>query len=180
MGHRLLIFAGAGASTAVNRKQFPTTRDFFAQLPPTITSNKLFQWVKDFLQAGDPDHAIDIEEILWELQLLRDFAESARSGKGIVGHSIRGGVIATLILGQGHNLGHFDAVIGNTESQCNSLIDDINAIVYDLYNYEPTADELEVNWSYLLRELRKADIQADFLRQTMTSQLKRQFPSIQI
>jgi hypothetical protein len=162
MGQRLLIFAGAGASTAVNPAQFPTTRGFFAQLPPEITSNDLFRWVKDFLQAGDSERAIDIEQILWELQQLRDFAESAQAGEGIVGHSFRGGGIAALILGPGHTLPNFGVVISKTVVQCNSLIDDINAIVYDLYNHEPTPDELEGNWSHLLGELRKAKIQADF------------------
>lgn len=162
MGQRLLIFAGAGASTAVNHARFPTTLNFFAQLPPKITSNHLFQWVKDFLQAGDSERAIDIEEILWELQLLRDFAKSVQSGEGIVGHSFHGRGLATLLLGSGFGLGHFGDVIGSTLALCNSLIDDINAIVYDLYNYEPTPDELEGNWSYLLRALQKAKIQTDF------------------
>jgi hypothetical protein len=37
-----------------------------------------------------------------------------------------------------------------------TLIGEINAVVYDLYNYEPTADDLKDNWLYLLDKLSRA------------------------
>ncbi|MCP5348021.1 MAG: hypothetical protein R3F41_10425 [Gammaproteobacteria bacterium] len=58
---RIVVFAGAGASKAVAPEKYPTTVEFFDDLPEEITSNKLFQQVVEFLKEDSGKGPIDIE-----------------------------------------------------------------------------------------------------------------------
>ncbi|MGL4574658.1 MAG: SIR2 family protein [Burkholderiaceae bacterium] len=148
---QLIIFAGAGASAAVNFDNYPTTVGFRNRLPLNITSNPLFGFVEHFLQhevkEGEPP--FDIEKILWALQaFVKDLSFSFRQDS-LAAYLIRSGQLGALI---GTN------VAGNVQSFLNQghyagerLMSEINAIVYDLYNREPTQTELEANWIPLLK-----------------------------
>lgn len=161
MTTRTLVFAGAGASTAINRSRFPTTKDFFDQLPERILSNELFKMIVRFLRNDDIERVIDIEEVLWELRNLRRFAYAVRDGSDIVGHALQNDQLATLALGQGHNFNHFSSAIAQTANIADKLNDQINAVVYDLYSHEPAAAELKNNWSHLITKLRAINCLAD-------------------
>jgi PAS domain-containing protein len=161
MNRRALIFAGAGASTAVSREHFPTTRDFFEKLPESIKSHRLFGFVQSFLRQSDADRVIDIEEILWELETLRRFTRAAQIGEGIVGHALRSAQLAKLVLDHTAHFSHLDQTLATTQALCDGLIDEINAAVYDLYDHEPSDEELKNNWSYFFTKLRTANCDAD-------------------
>lgn len=143
MTFRTLVFAGAGASTAISRTQFPTTKVFFEKLPDAILSNQLFQMIVSFLKRDDSERVIDIEEVLWELRKLRQFSISVTEGSDVVGYALRGDRLATLVLGQGHNFAHFSSAISHMATIANQLNDEINAVVYDLYSHEPSATDLK-------------------------------------
>ena len=161
MSMRALIFAGAGASTAVSREHFPTTRDFFERLPESVTSNRLFGLVQDFLRRNEPSRVIDIEEILWELETIRRFADAAITGEGIIGYALHDAKLAQLAYDPNANFGHLNQTVASTRSLCTDLIGKINAVVYDLYDHEPADEELKHNWTYLFDKIRTADWTAD-------------------
>ena len=76
MSKNILIFAGAGASKAVNSTEFPTTLEFFEKLPTKITETPLFQQAVSFIQSQKEDKVVDIEEVLWTLQDLFKFGHA--------------------------------------------------------------------------------------------------------
>jgi hypothetical protein len=47
-----VIFAGAGASKAVNPEKYPTTVEFFDKLPPAIKESSIFGSIVDFLKQS--------------------------------------------------------------------------------------------------------------------------------
>lgn len=159
----IVIFAGAGASKAVNSDNFPTTIEFFSRLPDRINSNDLFKFVVSFLSQKSPDKQIDIEEILWELQSLRDFCSSYTKQDSIVGYSLaKERILKQVIKRQGQpTFGHLSETLGITKTVCDSLISDINSVVYDLYSYEPEEAELKDNWIYLIDKLGKSKLNYD-------------------
>ena len=75
MNKRMTIFAGAGASKAVDPDQYPTTVEFFDGLPIFVTTNLLFKSVVALLMQDDKNRILDIEIILWKLSELLSFCE---------------------------------------------------------------------------------------------------------
>ena len=75
MNKRMTIFAGAGASKAVDPDQYPTTVEFFDGLPIFVTTNLLFKSVVALLMQDDKNRILDIEIILWKLSELFSFCE---------------------------------------------------------------------------------------------------------
>src|SRR5262245_43169983 len=77
----LIIFAGAGASRGVSEK-YPTALDFLRQLPQVVTNLPLYKLLHLHFTEQQPNDAIDIETILWELgrlvDTLRELAEQPR------------------------------------------------------------------------------------------------------
>lgn len=71
----MTIFAGAGASKAIDPDQYPTTVEFFDRLPISVTTNLLFESVVALLMQDDKNRILDIEIILWELSELLSFCE---------------------------------------------------------------------------------------------------------
>ena len=69
-GHRekeegmILVFSGAGGSAAVDPGQYPTTREFFNQLPKEIKNNPLFSSVRALLAQHYKKVEPDIEDVL--------------------------------------------------------------------------------------------------------------------
>jgi len=47
----ILVFAGAGASSAVDHDKYPTTVEFFKRLPSEIKNDKLFSEIEKFLRT---------------------------------------------------------------------------------------------------------------------------------
>jgi SIR2-like domain len=148
---RVLVFAGAGASKAVNSDSFPTTKEFFDELLSPITDDTLFQFCLEYIKSFNNDDTVDIEQVLWALQSLYEFYGNISNPKDISGYSIKNNLIDKLF--QGHNTGHLLGISVNIRQRIGDLIDSINQIVYDLYAYEPSKAELENNWIELILNL---------------------------
>jgi hypothetical protein len=155
MDKHALIFAGAGASKAVNRDRFPTTVEFFERLPDNIKNDELFRLTVEYLSRSDSQKIIDIEEVLWELQNLREFCSSYERSDCFVGFGLGRSRLTNTYFGPGQNTGMLDQTIAHAGSACNALIENINASVYDFYSHEPSQSELKDNWLLLLSYLRK-------------------------
>lgn len=165
-----IIFAGAGASKAVNSERYPTTVEFFERLPDPVRNSGLFRMAEQYLKKSDPERILDIEEVLWELQSLRAFSEQQTQEGNFVGYALRNGRLAHLLFGTNHNFNHLDVTLASVYGELENLIGSINATVYDFYDYEPSEDELSDNWLYLFSSMRKTDWDLIYLRQTMTWQ----------
>ena len=155
-GKRGIVFAGAGASAAVDRDNFPTTADFFKRLPETISDDSIFKLVEGFLRKGDTDAIIDIEDILWNLQSLRGFLNSTSSGADIVGYAIAKERLLKTI-NPGWNFGHLSQAKPSLISSIDAIISAINSQVYDLYGETPSIEKLRPNWISLLDLMSKLE-----------------------
>lgn len=145
---RVLIFAGAGASKGVSPQNFPTTVEFFEQIPSDIKRNKYFELVSEYLMADKGTSVIDIEMILWALQQLRDDFLSI-SGKGsVTGFAFSSEFVNRVI--DSRNVGHINQISAAVVSEVDQLMGNINGLVYNLYSYEPAQSELEQNWINLI------------------------------
>jgi SIR2-like domain len=155
MPKKVVVFAGAGASKAVNSEHFPTTLEFFERLPEKIKADPLFQIVTGYLARSDGKRQIDIEEVLWELQELRAFSDAYRAQSSLIGYGLNKNRFLHLSYQpqQNQSLGALDAVINGSGQRADKLIGEINAIVYDLYSFEPSQVDLSDNWLYLLERL---------------------------
>lgn len=142
------IFAGAGASKAVNAERFPTTKEFFDELLPPITDDNLFQFCLQYIRSLNDVETIDIEQVLWTLQSLFEYYENLLNPNDISGYALKHNLVDQLF--RGHNTGHLLQISENMRDKIGGLIDSINQIVYDLYAYEPTIDELKSNWIQLI------------------------------
>lgn len=156
---RVLVFAGAGASKAVNSSQFPTTKEFFDRLSPRTTDDQIFQFALNYLRSQEGLDTVDIEHVLWALQELYDFYLKIESGKGLGGYATKYDLIGQLF--PRHNVGHLLQLTPQMRSRVGTLISSINEIVYDLYGYEPTPDELNDNWSELIARLDGVGVRLD-------------------
>ncbi|MDX8356131.1 SIR2 family protein [Sphingopyxis terrae] len=154
---KVVIFAGAGASKAVSSDKFPTTIEFFDRLPDRIKSNDMFRLVESFFAEKKPNQQIDIEEILWELQSLKDFCSSYSKQDTMIGYSLaRERILKLVIRRQGSaNFGLLSESLSQTKSICENLISEINSVVYDLYSHEPLENDLKDNWIYLIDKLER-------------------------
>jgi hypothetical protein len=148
---RVLVFAGAGASKAVSPDKFPTTQEFFEDLASPITSDPLFAFAMRYLSSIGSGDIIDIEQVLWSLQNLYQFYDNMSNSKTIAGYSFDQRLLENLF--PNNNAGHLPSLSSQIKSQIGNLIGKINQIVYDLYSYEPTPEELEGNWIRLISEL---------------------------
>lgn len=156
----LLIFAGAGASKAVNKEQFPTTVAFFDGLPEIIFTDPLFNISLEYIKSIEKVDTVDIEHVLWSLQKLSEFYGSISAPTDIAGFAISTGLTARIF--PGANDGNLPSICSQLKSKIDKLISDINAIVYNLYAYEPNEEELENNWISLLNRIRLSDEISDF------------------
>ena len=150
----ILVFAGAGGSAAVNPDQYPTTVEFFKRLPGDITQEPLFVKIREFLEAqkgqGQP---IDIEEVLWNLDELRDYFKASCDTNAIPGWIMANQRINQLI-GSPDLSNILNGMRQLEENQIKILKGKINALVYDFYAQHPSDDEL-TDWVQLLKGLAK-------------------------
>jgi len=142
----LTIFAGSGASSAVNETTYPTTKRFFEQLPKNVTKQRLFQLLLEFSQGQRQGGLVDVEQLLWYIgELLDGLAPLSTDGH-----------IAAWFAGQNrlHNLVRrkFDSratfeLLKEAAKMGADLRDAINRRVYDHYGSQPRAEELAKTWT---------------------------------
>ena len=154
----ILVFAGAGASNAVDCKQYPTTVGFFESVPPEIASNPQFTAACEFLSFQDVGINRDIESVLGALSQVRDYsAKSCDTGSFPGWMFVPGtGRLRRFNPNSGFNpdafLSHFVPEMEAIVKTIDSLKDDINALVYQFYASEPNKSKLK-NWITLILEL---------------------------
>lgn len=148
-----IVFAGAGASFAVNKAKLPTTQQFFDKLPVDITESKLFSYVRKFLQAKLGSDVIDIEQVLWAMKAVRDAVAPfhVEPEETFWDALIRRGWASSLVANldaqaAASRFRELDGVVSGLEKA-------INAQVFSHYSYRPTKAELAPNWGRLLNAL---------------------------
>lgn len=157
---RIMLFAGAGASKAVDSVSYPTTIEFFERLPDEIRSDPQFIFVERFLRQGTDDKIIDVEEVLWGLQTLLDLCRSVQIGKTLVGHALFSNRLANLADGRWTH-GNLGEAADQLSYQFSNIISKINAVVYDLYGEAPNLKDIRDNWIKLLKPLFVDEVQLD-------------------
>lgn len=162
MSKNVLIFAGAGASKAVNSAEFPTTLEFFEKLPTEITGTQLFQQVVGFIRTQKSDEVVDIEEVLWTLQNLLSFCNDYVHNSTFTAFMLQDNRLAQP-LGAGHAFGSLDGAIRRGLTEVERLVSQINARVYELYAHEPDESALRTNWIPLLNELKSREWRTDII-----------------
>ena len=158
----ILVFAGAGASAAVDRNQYPTTAEFFARLPSEITNKPWFKAVSEFLVEKYEDQTVDIEDLLETLREMQDFCKNAHDTSTISGRMLcptedRLRNIDREGRGNLHRE-HRQILIGFLRSDDRSLEllqKEINALVYELYAALPSEAKLYC-WKRLLTRISTA------------------------
>ena len=151
----ILVFVGAGGSAAVDPEQYPTTVEFFNRLPGDITEDALFIKVSNFLKGRKGGEPIDIEEVLWNLDELRDYFQISRNTKAIAGWIMAENRINQLINNVG-DLSNLRNGMSNWGPQIQNLKNNINAQVYNFYATNPDPEKLS-DWVHLLKELAELD-----------------------
>lgn len=144
------MFAGAGASKAVNADGYPTTADFFKRLPEQITGTPFFQSLMEFLRSrGRPSLELDIEVVLWHLSELRDQLWAMARSDRFLGWLLDNERLLK-ITGGGGRLGVAKHVAQEGLPTLNRVIDAINRQVFDLYKRQPEDAELLGTWRPVL------------------------------
>lgn len=145
-----LIFAGAGASKAVDGESYPTTVEFFKRLPKDITSDKIFSDLLLFLSSQLKAPVVDVEQVLWMLGELKTQCRALASNDTPLGWLFSGNRINNLMAGGGdHQSSAKTASL--IREHVTALESNINRMVYDLYDRVPSAEQLDGNWKPLLQ-----------------------------
>lgn len=150
----ILVFVGAGGSTAVDPEQYPTTKVFFERLPHEIKKNALFSHIHTFLQSKKKGGEIDIEDILEALGELQETSKKIGDPNSIVGKAMQGQLGPINGYQEFNTCQNSMAVWG--ENEIAPLKDRINEQVYAFYGTRPDPTKLSV-WRRLLKGLKEID-----------------------
>jgi len=148
-----VVFAGAGASTAVDAQQYPTTTAFFDRLPKAITKSPAFTVLTKRLQIRAGERRLDIEDVLWALNELRSWCELSTDSNGIVGTLCQGSELAVMS-GHSADMGNVQQMLRMLNDRLRELEGGINALVHEYYAERPSEESLASNWLPLLKVLR--------------------------
>ncbi len=130
----ILVFTGAGASSAVSAQKYPTTIEYFNKLENGIINLPLFKVaVRDIKAKSEP---LDIENVLFRLGLL----ETQLKQKSHINEY----------------LDFYDLVLESCKlaPDLSNLVDQINQKVFAFYGQVPEKEELEDNWLKLFQILK--------------------------
>ena len=153
----ILVFVGAGGSAAVDPEQYPTTVEFFNRLPNNITRDSLFSLIHEFLEYQKDEQTIDIEEILWTLDELRDYCETVLNTETISGWLMVGNRINRVIENAPGLSELLNGMRRLEERQIETLKHKINVLVYDFYATIPSDDKLS-DWIQLIQGLTEHEL----------------------
>ncbi|MCY4438343.1 MAG: SIR2 family protein [Chloroflexi bacterium] len=167
----ILVFAGAGASAAVNPEQYPTTTEFFSRVPSEIRKSPWFREASLFLKSVDNDSRIDIEKVLGTLAEMRDYCTKSSDTTAFPGWVLQPGQnrfsrLAETSEGELIDYDPFASLNDILESMkktvrsLDELEDDINRLVYELYAARPNHEALET-WVNLLQFLHRHDLHTE-------------------
>ena len=152
----ILVFAGAGASYAVNCEQYPTTAEFFKRVPDQIRQTPWFGAASEFLKNRESGRIVDIEDLIGVLSEMEDHCanhfdeasftkwmydppfERIRKINPRNRDHLQGGNLSTLI-----------STMRQDASSLEKLQRDIDALVYGFYGSNPDEKDL-ADWLLLL------------------------------
>lgn len=158
MDGKIVIFAGAGASKAVS-SSYPTTVEFFKNLPESIKEQKFFVAAEDYIKKQGHKGAVDIEMILWELQKL------VRLGRAIEEPGFVQWMLSSQrlpkMLGRSTAISSSLDVLRESKNKVESLVSEINEYVYNFYADVPEVSSIESNWLSLFRSVGKTKSKID-------------------
>ncbi len=159
----VLVFAGAGASKAVNPEAYPTTVEFFNQLPTEISSQPFFRLTHAFAQQKLGRGAvIDIEVMLWYLTDLLQLLQRTLDTRDLLGWYLEGSRL-TEPIGKKSDFGNLTQTASEASPRLDTLISSINQSVYTLYQRLPDIKELENCWLPLLKGLAEAGFKVELV-----------------
>jgi SIR2-like protein len=145
-----VVFAGAGASKAVDPTQYPTTVEFFERLPASIKNTSMFELVVNMLHSHHGrDITIDIEQVLWSLAELTNFLKNVTNVRTVPGWFLKDARLLqpiSLKTDFGNLLGSASRVLKVIEE----ITGNIGLQIYEWYAKQPTRDQLAPNWLTLL------------------------------
>ena len=160
----ILVFAGAGASAAIDPDLYPTTIKFLDSLPSEITSDPCFKAATSFLKPSPPytTPEVDIERVLHVLEELSALCEQMSGSSSFPARALRPGVSSdaksSLINAysstniETSQLSEFFNRMESIGSRVDVLRNEIYSRVYDLYATEPPYSAL-TTWVSLLDAL---------------------------
>ena len=149
----ILVFAGAGASAAIDGKQYPATEGFFKKLPDSVTRDNLFNEIKGFLQSNNTN-SIDIEHVLGELAKINNYLWTSSDTSGIVGWMAKRNSFTSI--NPNCDITNFFTYSNDVRNHCLELIDNIHELFYGFYGERPDNKKLDL-WIYLLKEIEEID-----------------------
>jgi hypothetical protein len=148
-----VVFAGAGASTAVNRDHYPTTVEFFDQLPVEVKGDPFFEQFIDLLhEERGSDAVIDVELLLAKIEELQQFIHTVADAKAVPGWFLRGTRLAK-VLNPNVNFQSILDAAEQAQPRLRMLVERINRQVYQLFRRMPAKRELERTWVPFLQRL---------------------------
>lgn len=80
---KILVFAGAGASFAVNKEKYPTTAGFIGRFPESLAGEQFFRHIKANLARKFGEGTPDVEKILWCIEELIEYFQKANDPKSL-------------------------------------------------------------------------------------------------
>jgi hypothetical protein len=151
----ILVFAGAGASKAVNPSAYPTAMEFFNRLEPELQHDNTFAFVKKIVLRDPNVTQIDVEMLLWTISELLEWSRTLLDPTTPIGFMFDRDR-ARALTGTTDFRGAkplADALLLNA----GRIADRINRAVYQLYGAVPTETEVSTSWIPLLNGLQALD-----------------------
>ena len=151
---RALVFAGAGASYAVDKEAYPTTVQFFSKLPEKIRDHALIQAIVAHLPEKFGDGAPDVEKILWCLEELEEYLWAVDKPKHPASWFLPNNMLPSLVRSK-HEVSSYVVVAREGQKVTTELRDKIAARVYEFYSGVPDQKSVAKNWQALFEFLAK-------------------------
>jgi hypothetical protein len=146
----ITIFAGAGASCAVDQKKYPTTVGFMKDIDHVFKGNRWLSEVRDKLVSMEKSGVLDVEVLLSELASFETTMRRLCEPNGISAFAFRGNRFAQL-LNRSVDTQSTLSFIDEVRSHVDSAKTQIENEVYRIYSREPEVGSLNTNWLPLLR-----------------------------
>lgn len=149
----ILVFAGAGASAAIDPKLYPTTEEFFNRISDSIKRDHIFVEIEEFFKKNNIN-PIDIEHVLGALEEIRSYLWAAHDTSSITGW-----------IASRNSFGVINSNLDTTSlhrysseaiSHCSNLISRIHELFYHFYAAPPAEAKLDT-WIYFLKKVQEID-----------------------